>query len=114
MPLTSRISPEAKRTIEVAFNDLKDALSATDYAQLKDTTLGDVQDALHKLEEYLSARGWVRNLRRLLPLITVLGHYHKTIEVLCNGTPFLPWIWAPIKLILKVIKCLYSFFGVAR
>lgn len=110
MPLTTRISLDAQRTIEGAFNDLKDAISTTDFAQLKDTTLDDVQQSMHKIEEYLSARGWVRNLRRLLPLITGLGHYSKTIEVLCNGTPFLPWIWAPIKLILKVLLSLFFFF----
>ncbi|KAI8722914.1 NACHT domain-containing protein [Fusarium sp. LHS14.1] len=41
-------------------------------------------------------------MRRLEPLFTGLGYYSKTIEVLCNGTPYMPWIWAPIKLILKI------------
>lgn len=102
MPLKTRISLEAQRTIGTAFQGLKDAISNTDYTQLKDTTLEDVRLSIHKIEDYLGARGWVRNLKRLMPLITGLGHYAKTIEVLCNGTPFLPWIWAPIKLILKV------------
>lgn len=104
MSLKKRISLDAQKIIEGAFNDLKGALSSTDFVQLKETTLDDVQQAMYKVEESLSARGVVRNLRRLLPLITGLGHYAKTIEVLCNGTPFLPWIWAPIKLILKVIS----------
>jgi hypothetical protein len=102
MPLKTRISFEAQRTIETAFQGLKSAISHTDYTQLKDTTLGDVRLSIHKIEEYLSARGWVTNLKRLMPLITGLGHYATTIEVLCNGTPFLPWVWAPINLILKV------------
>lgn len=102
MSLKKRISLEAQQIISSAFNDLKDALSTTDFVQLKDTTLDDVQEAMYKIEESLNARGIVRNMRRLLPLITGLGHYAKTIEVLCNGTPFLAWIWAPIKLILKV------------
>lgn len=41
-------------------------------------------------------------MQRLVPLFTGLGYYAKSIEVVCNGTPYLPWIWAPIKLILKV------------
>ncbi|KAH6663538.1 hypothetical protein B0J14DRAFT_683261 [Halenospora varia] len=41
-------------------------------------------------------------MRRLMPLFSGLEHYSKAIEVLCNGTPYLPWLWAPIKLILKV------------
>jgi hypothetical protein len=102
MALRRRISPDALKIIEGAFDDLKEALSTTDFVQLKDTTLDDIQQAMHKVEERLSARGVVRNLRRLLPLITGLGHYSKVIEVLCNGTPFLSWIWSPIKLILQV------------
>ncbi|UNI24017.1 hypothetical protein JDV02_009797 [Purpureocillium takamizusanense] len=41
-------------------------------------------------------------MRRLEPLFKGLQYYSQSIEVVCNGTPFLPWIWAPIKLILKV------------
>lgn len=43
-------------------------------------------------------------MRRLAPLFDGLGYYSKTIEVLCSGTPFLPWVWAPIKLNLKVLS----------
>ncbi|KAF5724312.1 NACHT domain-containing protein [Fusarium mundagurra] len=28
----------------------------------------------------------------------------KPIDVLCNGTPFLPYIWAPLKLILQTVQ----------
>lgn len=104
MSLRNRISRDAQRTIKIAFDDLKDALSTTDFVQLKDTTLDDVQQAIYKIEDYLAARGVVRNLRRLLPLITGLEHYANTIEVLCRGTPYLAWIWAPINLILKVVE----------
>jgi hypothetical protein len=41
-------------------------------------------------------------MRRLTPLLNGLEHYAKVIDVLCNGTPFLPWIWAPLTLILRV------------
>lgn len=41
-------------------------------------------------------------MRRLRPLFTALEHYSQVIGTLCNGTPYLPWIWAPISLILRV------------
>ncbi|KAF5847567.1 hypothetical protein GGP41_000271 [Bipolaris sorokiniana] len=25
-----------------------------------------------------------------------MEHYSKVVEMLCNGTPYLAWIWAPI------------------
>ncbi|KAI1634576.1 hypothetical protein F4809DRAFT_506210 [Biscogniauxia mediterranea] len=41
-------------------------------------------------------------MRRLGPLFKGLEHYAKVVDVLCNGTPYLAWIWAPITLILRV------------
>lgn len=41
-------------------------------------------------------------MRRLEPLFKGLENYAKVVDVLCNGTPYLAWIWAPITLILKV------------
>jgi hypothetical protein len=35
-------------------------------------------------------------------LLNGLEHYSRVVEILCNGTPFLAWIWAPITLILRV------------
>ncbi|KAI5465360.1 hypothetical protein BGZ63DRAFT_479030 [Mariannaea sp. PMI_226] len=102
MPLTARVSLDAQRIIREAFEDLERCVSTSDRVSLKDTTLDDVREAAHMVENELAARQSLRNLRRLEPLFTGLAHYSKTIEVLCNGTPYLPWIWAPIKLILKI------------
>lgn len=104
MPLGTRISLAAQRVIRGAFEDLERTVSAGDSAEFRDTTLEDVQRACYDIEDHLAARQSLRNMRRLVPLFTGLQYYSRSIEVLCNGTPFLPWIWAPIKLILKVRK----------
>ncbi|KAF2812552.1 uncharacterized protein BDZ99DRAFT_413355, partial [Mytilinidion resinicola] len=41
-------------------------------------------------------------MKRIQPLLDGLERYSKVVEVLCNGTPYLPWIWAPIKLMLQL------------
>ncbi|RBA13265.1 hypothetical protein FPRO05_13692 [Fusarium proliferatum] len=102
MPLAPVINLEARRTIEKAFKDLESTVSASDRISLQDTTLEDVRKAAHLVEDELAARQSLRNMRRLEPLFTGLEYYSKTIEVLCNGTPYMPWIWAPIKLVLKI------------
>ncbi|KAI1501805.1 hypothetical protein F5X99DRAFT_381098 [Biscogniauxia marginata] len=102
MALTTRISLVARSVIQDAFKDLEQTISVGDRAYLNNTTLDDVRQAAHNIEDVLAARQSLRNMRRLMPLFTGLEYYSKSIEVLCNGTPFLPWIWAPIKLILKV------------
>ena len=66
------------------------------------TMLLNVQKAAIEIENCLVSRQLLRNMRRLELLFTGLDYYSKLIEVLCNGIPFLPWIWAPIKLILTV------------
>ncbi|EUC41875.1 hypothetical protein COCMIDRAFT_57997, partial [Bipolaris oryzae ATCC 44560] len=39
-------------------------------------------------------------MARLDPFLRGMEHYSKVVEVLCNGTPYLAWIWAPVKLML--------------
>ncbi|KAF4947615.1 hypothetical protein FGADI_10296 [Fusarium gaditjirri] len=102
MPLAPAINLEARCTIEKAFKDLESTVSASDRISLQGTTLEDVRKAAHLVEDELAARQSLRNMRRLEPLFTGLEYYSKTIEVLCNGTPYMPWIWAPIKLVLKI------------
>ncbi|KAG7404211.1 Vegetative incompatibility protein HET-E-1 [Fusarium oxysporum f. sp. rapae] len=102
MPLAPTINLDARRTIEKAFKDLEKTVSAGDRISLQHTTLDDVRKAAHLVEDELAARQSLRNMRRLEPLFTGLEYYSKTIEVLCNGTPYMPWIWAPIKLVLKI------------
>ncbi|KAG7294425.1 hypothetical protein NEMBOFW57_004496 [Staphylotrichum longicolle] len=92
----------SRRAIENAFKDLERTISPAESRDFASTTLEDVRRSAFELERQLAARKSLRNLRRLEPLFQGLHHYSKVIEVLCNGTPFLPWIWAPIKFILNV------------
>lgn len=102
MPLNRRTSLEAQRMMREAFQDLEKIITVTDRAQLRNLTLDDVRQAALQVENQLAACQSLRNMRRLARLFDGLEHYSQTIEVLCNGTPFLPWVWAPIKLVLKV------------
>jgi hypothetical protein len=104
MPLkTSPISLPGRRIIREAFEELQRVVSPPEAKEFQNTTLEDVQKAALHIENQLASRKMLRNMRRLMPLFQGLGHYSQSIEVLCNGTPYLPWIWAPIKLILTVL-----------
>ncbi|KAH9240896.1 hypothetical protein K456DRAFT_1768068 [Colletotrichum gloeosporioides 23] len=102
MPLAARVSLAAQRTIRDAFNDLERTISSDDSADFATTALDNVIEAAHDIENQLAARQLLRNMRRLTPLFDGLGHYSKCIGVACEGTPYMAWIWAPIKLILKI------------
>ncbi|KAK1246773.1 hypothetical protein MKX08_000575 [Trichoderma sp. CBMAI-0020] len=102
MPFNRGMCPEADRTMQDAFEDLKRAITIPDRMQLENLTLEDVERAALTVEKQLAASQSLRNMRRLAPLFRGLEHYSHTMEVLCNGTPYLPWIWAPIKLVLEI------------
>jgi hypothetical protein len=55
-----------------------------------------------KIEKQLRKSRIQKNIARLDPLLRGMEHYSKVVEVLCNGTPYLSWVWAPIKLMLMV------------
>ena len=103
-----------RETIKKAFKDLERAICPVDSRDFASTTIGDVRRAAIEIERQLAARQSLRNMRRLEPLFLGLEHYSKVIEVLCNGTEYLAWIWAPIKLILKVSTRLLSLVGLLK
>ena len=106
MSLPRKSSLHARRMIQKAFDDLKRAVSVTDANRFGDTTIQDVRKACESIENELGARGLLRNMGRLQPLLNGLQCYGNAVQTLCQGTPFLPWAWAPIVVILKVGRVL--------
>lgn len=89
--------------IDDAFRRFKDTVSSKDAYQFRDTNLKDVRDAAKDIEKQLATKGESRGLRWIAPLLNGLDHYSKAVEILCNGTPYLPWIWVLLYLTLSQI-----------
>ncbi|KAM0344892.1 hypothetical protein ACHAPU_007025 [Fusarium lateritium] len=102
MPLKPAVSALARSTIKTAYDELDRTINPADKKELSNTTLEHVINAARSIEDQLAARQSLRNMRRLMPLFQGLEHYSKVVDILCNGTPYLPWIWAPITLILRI------------
>ncbi|KAK2765701.1 NACHT domain-containing protein [Colletotrichum kahawae] len=66
--------------------------------------LDDVRFAIRQVEQHLAARQSLRNLQRLSPFLEATERLAGFIDVLANGTPFLPYVWAPLKLILRAAQ----------
>ncbi|KAF2001862.1 hypothetical protein P154DRAFT_618946 [Amniculicola lignicola CBS 123094] len=99
------LTAQARNTFQASFGKFEktvNKLSKDDCRDFSSTELQDVWKAAREIEQQLAARQCLRNVRRIEPLLNGLETYSKVIEVLCNGTPYLPWIWAPIKLMLKL------------
>jgi len=96
--------------IQNAFKEFEHVVAVSDARRFRDTTIQDVQKACESIENELGSRGLLRNMGRLQPLLKGLECYGKAVETLCQGTPFLPWIWAPIVVILKAgSDCIEAF-----
>lgn len=102
MPLKKPAPAIVRQTMQTAFQELERTISPNDSKDFHSSTLLSVRNEALDIETRLAARQSLRNMRRLVPLFTALEHYSKVVDVLCNGTPFLPWIWAPITLILRI------------
>jgi len=76
-----------------AFEKLKRSISEEDAHNFACTDLQDVWKAVREIENVQRKRQSAQNMRRIEPLLRGIEKYSKVIEVLCNGTPYLPFIW---------------------
>lgn len=102
MPLAKAIPVAIRQRMRSAFEELEKTITPQDSKDFAASTLQKVRKEALDIETRLAARQSLRNMRRLMPLFTALEHYAKSADTLCNGTPLLPWVWAPITLILRV------------
>jgi hypothetical protein len=76
-----------------AFEKLERSISEEDAHKFKSTELKDVWTAVREIDSKQRKRLSAQNLRRIEPLLRGIEKYAKVIEVLCNGTPFMPYVW---------------------
>ena len=101
----SKASPQARLLFKDAFDKLEQTINANhpvDARKFHSMTLQDIRTAAKHIEQELGARQCLRNMRRIEPFFAGVERYSKAVDVLCNGTNYLPWIWAPVKLVLQV------------
>ncbi|KAI8631011.1 hypothetical protein F5Y19DRAFT_483660 [Xylariaceae sp. FL1651] len=96
----NRQAPPGK--IEESFRRFEAIIFPSDKKSFQSTELEDVWSAVRHIEREQSNRKSLRNTRRIEPLFQALKIFGNAIEPLCQGVPFLCYIWAPIKLILVI------------
>jgi hypothetical protein len=88
---------EARDTISRSFERLRRSLSDEDAHDFASTELRDVWKAVREIDAAQRKRQSAQNLRRIEPLLKGIEKYAKVIEVLCNGTPYLPYVWVCVR-----------------
>ena len=89
-------------SFDTAFRRLRDQVSPHDEHLFSSTTMEDVRKAALEIEDQLQQRRTLRGFVRIRPFLNGIEQYSGVVEVLCQGTPYLPFLWAPIKLFLQV------------
>jgi hypothetical protein len=79
--------------IKDAFTKFEALISVDDARLFKSTTLADVRKAAHIIERDQSQRRCLRNMKRIEPFFDAVRKLSGTIETLCQGTPYLCFIW---------------------
>lgn len=89
---------------ETAHRKLKDSVSSAHADAFQTTSFEEVWTAAEEIEKAHEARGNLRNMRRIAPFLKGLQNYSKVIEVLCNGTPYMPWIWVSLAIPSLILR----------
>ncbi|PQE30167.1 hypothetical protein CJF32_00003620 [Rutstroemia sp. NJR-2017a WRK4] len=84
---------DPQAVIAGAFEKLRRSISEEDAHKFASTELKDVWSAIREIDSKQRKRLSAQNLRRIEPLLRGIEKYTKVIEVLCNGTPYLPYVW---------------------
>ena len=101
---------QAHNIIENAFQRFKNTTDPEDARQISTTTVDDVRASLITIQKDLQRRRENRNLRKLNDLLEGFRRYGQAIDTLSNGfSPFMPWAWAPVRLMLQVSTLLNSY-----
>ncbi|KAF2732444.1 hypothetical protein EJ04DRAFT_496968 [Polyplosphaeria fusca] len=95
----------ARFLFQDAIERLQQTVGTTNPQQIPhfaNSTLKDMYQACREIEIDMRKRRCVRNMARLKLFLDSMHHYHPVVEVLCNGTPYVSWIWGPMKLIFQI------------
>lgn len=86
-------APKVRLVFQDAYQRFKDSISPEDAQLFQTLSLKDVENAMRDLERRQSASRTLRNLGRIMPFLDGLERYSKVVDTLCNGTPYLPYLW---------------------
>lgn len=83
----------AQRQLELSSERFRSELDAVDDRLIRATSLNDVRAAIAQTETQLASRQGLRNFDRLSPYINAAERYGKVVEVFCNSSPMVSYIW---------------------
>lgn len=83
----------AQKQLELSCERFRNELNAEDDKTIRATSLNDVRTTIAQTERELASRQGLQNFDRLSPYINAVERYGTVIEVFCNSSPIVPYIW---------------------
>lgn len=96
------MTAHSRRIFSTAFEEVSTTFGARETAAFSSFSLSDLRDICLEIERKLEAKRR-SSIRKLRPFFDGVERYSKTIEVLCSGTPFLPWVWVSLQYSFEVL-----------
>lgn len=79
--------------IEKLLSRFKNDLTTDEQDEIENVSLGDLHEAIKKIEEKQRATRSYRNLKRIEPFVRGMTEYGKVIAVFANAVPIVAFVW---------------------
>ena len=79
--------------IERLVSRFKKDLPRDQQDEIENVSIGDLHEAIKKIQEKQRATKSYRNLKRIEPFVTGMTEYGKVIAVFANAVPIVAFVW---------------------
>ncbi|CAI7590736.1 unnamed protein product [Penicillium crustosum] len=105
--MANTYTPLFERSLEVFKKDL----NKKDRDNFKFSTLEDLEKCLTQLQAKHRSQRRMQNLNRLKPFLEAMNQFGKVVEVFCNSSELVPFLWGPVKFLLLIADTFESAFS---
>ncbi|KAH8652695.1 hypothetical protein BGZ60DRAFT_533558 [Tricladium varicosporioides] len=89
----------------------KDPLKKKDRDNFQMTTLEQLREAIGDIQKKQQTSRQMQNMTRLGKFIEAMEEYGKVVEIFCNSSQFVPFVWGPMKFLLQVTSTYHKAFS---
>ncbi|OQD95723.1 hypothetical protein PENSOL_c019G09356 [Penicillium solitum] len=105
--MANTYTPLFERSLEAFKKDL----NKKDRDNFKFSTLEDLEQCLTQLQAKHRSQRRMQNLNRLKPFLEAMNQFGKVVEVFCNSSEIVPFLWGPVKFLLLIADTFENAFS---
>lgn len=98
----STASPPQDDLFRRVLDSFKKDLSRQEKQNFSFTDIKGLNLAIDDLQKKQHSQRRLQNLSRLKPFLEAMEQYGKVVEVFCNSSEFVAFVWGPMKFLLQV------------